>query len=125
MPEALARLPGPGGDALEFLVVGRGKQFVAALEGVREPGGAKVVGLADQKGRLEFGVGAELVHRFEQTPAQRQVLGLDLFLQRNRVSGDNHLPRLVHRVEDARHEVGQTLADAGAGFKEQNFIVGH
>ena len=123
MAQALGGLLRPGGDTLEFLLLGSRKELVAGLQGVREARGAEVVGFADEHGRLELRVGTERFDRLEQAPAERQVLRLDLLLQGDGVRRDDHLPRLIHRVDDAGHEVGEALAHAGAGLEEQHLVV--
>ena len=123
--QPVAGLPRPGGDALQLRLVGAGKKFLAARQGVREAGGAEVVGLAHEHGGFEFRVGVELAHRLEQAAAEGQVHRLDLLLEGDRVGRDDQLPRLIHRMDDARHEVGEALAHAGAGLEQQHLVIAH
>ncbi|MCR6657148.1 MAG: hypothetical protein NVV63_15345 [Opitutus sp.] len=115
---------GPRRDALQFIVVGIGKETRAISERVRETRRAQVIGFSDQHGRAEIGVGFERLARVEQTSADRKIFRLELFLQRDRVRGDDHLPRLIDGVDDPRNEVGQRFADACAGLEEQGNVVG-
>ena len=41
------------------------------------------------------------------------------------MGGDDHLPALLDRVDDARDEIGEALANSCAGFKEQRFVIAH
>ena len=125
MAEALARTGRPGGNALELLLLGGGKQLLAGLHCMGQAGRAKIVGLADEDGGFEFRVGAKRGDRVKQPPAEQEVLGLDLFLQGNGVGRDDHLPGLIDGVDDPGHEVGETLADAGARLEEEHLVVGH
>lgn len=56
--------------------------------------------------------------------AKRKILGLQLFLEGDGVGGHDHLPLLVDCLNDAWEQVGEGLAHAGAGFKEQRKVVG-
>ena len=56
---------------------------------------------------------------------QRDVLVDELFLERDRVRGDDDAFLVLHRVVDRRQQIGERFADAGAGFDEQMFPVGH
>ena len=106
-------------------MLGRGKQFLFVSQGRREPGGAEVVRFSHEHRALEIGIGVQLRGGAEDPAAERQILRLELLLQRNRVGGDNQLPRLVHGMDDAGQEVGERLADAGPGFEEQGLIGLH
>ena len=59
----------------------------------------------------------------EELAAERQVVFLQLLLQRDRVRGDDQLALRVHRVDDARHKVREALAHAGARLEEQRLVA--
>ena len=40
------------------------------------------------------------------------------------MGGNDELTILVHRVDDAGNQVGEALADTGAGFEQQRAILG-
>ena len=116
---------GPLGDPLEFVVIGIPKKCRAISEGVAQARRAQVVRFPDEHGRLEFRVSGERGCRFKKSAALGEVARLELFLQGNRVRGDDQLARGVDRVNEARHEVGERFTDARAGFKEERCVVLH
>ena len=113
---------GPAGDALQFVVVGVGEKTRAVGEGLGEAGRAEVVGFTEQDGGAEIGVAGEGGIRLEKAADERKVLGLELFLQGNRVRRDDQLALLIDGVDDAGGEVGEGFSDAGAGFKEERGV---
>ena len=72
---------GPRGDALEFVVVGIGKETRAVGEGVAEARGAEIIRFADEHGGLEIGVAREVRRGLEEPAAEWKVAGLKLLLQ--------------------------------------------
>jgi hypothetical protein len=109
----------PVGDPLQLGIARVVEQARPLGQGVGEPGRAEVVRLPDEDRRHERGVPGELGRRAEQPPAERQVLLLDLLLERDRVGRDDELPPAVGRMDDSRHEVGEGLADARPASKRR------
>ena len=116
---------GPSGDTLQLLVLGGGEKLVFVAQGGGQTRGAQVVALADQHGGFERGVGLGFFGGGKHPAAQGQVFLVELFLEGDRVGGDDHLPRLVHGVDDAGQEVGEGFADAGAGFEQERLVALH
>ena len=87
-----------------------------------EPGRAEVIGLAEQDGGAEAGVTGEGGIGLKEAADEREVLRLELFLQGDRVRGDDQLAFLIDGVDDAGREVGEGFADASAGFKEERGV---
>jgi len=80
-----------------------------------EAAGAEIIPAA-----LEHGVG-ELGRK--NLLEDRQILLDELFLEIDRVRGDDRFFAIRDGVENARDEVAETLADAGAGFDEQMLLI--
>ena len=125
MPQAGLGGLGPFADALQFLVVGVGEQRAAVRQSVAQPGRAEVIRFADQHGRPKPGIGGEVGRGPEDFPANREILLLNLLLQRDGVRRDDQLAALVGGVNDARKKVGEGFADPGAGLEQQRLVIAH
>jgi hypothetical protein len=114
----VAGLVGPVLDAVQrvpLLLVG--KEPVLPLRGEPEPAQADVVAAALDEHRGEL-VGNDRVE-------ERQVLLEQLLLQRDRVGADDHPLASLDDAPDRRQQIGEALADAGAGLDEQMLAALH
>lgn len=102
---------GPIAEAGEFRGLCAGDKFRGVLERSVEALGAEVVLAALDEHVLEVAP--------EQAAGDRKVLVEELFLEVDGVCADNHLGAAVEGVDDAGHEVGEALADTGAGLDDQ------
>lgn len=123
--EAFGGGGGPVGDAVEFGLFGGAEEVLFIAESGGEAGGAAVVALTEEDGGFEIGVGFGVGVGGKNAAAEGEVFAVNLFLEGDGVGGDDELAGLIDGVDDAREEVGEGFADAGAGFKEEGFVVGH
>ena len=107
----VARRPRPIGQAREIGLLGRAEEFVGLLDGALQPARAKIILPAFHERGLEL----DRQDFFDD----RNVLVQELLLQVDRVGRDDRFLLLLVREQHRRHEIGERLADAGAGFDHE------
>ncbi len=108
---AVARAVAPFPDALHLVLLARGEEFAAVAHGALQPQRAEIILAALQQHRLEL--------LWQQILHERDVLVEKLLLQVDRMGRDERLAVLRQRVKNRRHEVGETLAHAGARLDDE------
>jgi len=112
---AVGRLFGPFVDAVKLPGFGRGEEAVGLLAGFVETAGAEIILPA-----LEHGVGEFNRKNLGQ---HGQILFDQLLLEIDGVGGDDGLAFVVDREKDGRDQIGQALANTGAGLDDEVLLV--
>ena len=102
-------------NPLQFLGFRGGEQVGRLLDGLLEAAGAEIIRPTLEHGETEL-------HR-QDLLEHGQILLRKLLLQVNGVRAHDRLLLVRHCIEDRRHQVGQALADAGAGLDRQVLTV--
>lgn len=114
---------GPCAEPFPFLLFVSGKEFgLLALEEAGESVFAEVIGLADEKGGLETGVGSEFRDGLEKASAEGKVFIQDLLLESDGVGGNDHGAIGIDAEKETGDEVGEAFSNPGTRFKEQRLV---
>jgi hypothetical protein len=108
---SVLRRPGPVRDASQFRCFRSGKQFAGLLQGSLEAPRAKVILPAFHQRRFELDR--------KDLLENGNVLVEKLFLQIDRVRGNDRLLLFLDRIEDGRREVSDRFAHPRPGLDDQ------